>query len=437
MLESFKTDDLLADLNIKKAEIDAHSRLYTETYDAYREIVGDLDLMEAKLAFVGGLMRQQMDLVLPETGDVEKDALAILFAETSPVGVVKNILWLTTAPMAASMVANFAVYMNMASGTGKVAKFAKASKAFKLVRFAKFTGPVALALEAVMLVWNEAQARIVNDDLRAVIAEANAASKQAGREVEKLEAAKASAFNQRRDLLAEAGVGTVPAYVEKLNLAIVDLGRQKVAMSVGRKMLRAGLEHSVILTLVDGMTEDLLSSIAARLKAEVLIAGGSTLPRVATETDLTEAQVSEISTVVNARDAYVRGMEEEAILEQIGIPQGTYDEIEEMLDPKLSDSWEEIEGDLALDTLANALILRADALHDLRAELEAKTQLAAGADIGDLAAQHGKERNEIAAWASALPLQREHARTLKQVKDADLSDIASECRLPLAMVEAI
>lgn len=435
--ESWKTGDLTAELQDMKAKIDEQGQVYSALYNDYREVVGDLDLMEAKLAFVGGLMRQQLDLTLPDTSDAEEDAMAILFSESSPLGVAKNILWLTTAPMAISMVANFAVYTNLASKTGKVAKFAKASKAFKIVRFAKFAGPVALALELAFMVWNEAQAHIVNDDLREAINEARAASKQAGREVNKLRAAFASAKNQRRDLLAEADVGTVPAYVEKLNLAIVDLGRQKVAMSVGRKMLRAGLEHAVILSLVDGMSEDLLASIATRLKAEVLIAGGSSPAEVATETGLDDTQVAQIARVIDARDAYVRGLDEATLLEEIGVAQGTYDEIEETLDPKLSESWGEIEGDLALDTLANALILRTAALQDLRIELAVKTQLAGGATVGDLATQHGKSRDTIVAWSSALPVQREQAHLRKQGNDTDLADIAADCRLPLAMVAAI
>ncbi len=435
--EQRQTQDLLADLAQARDEITALMDDYGAAFPTYQQVTGDLMLMRDKIAFLSNVMRQTMDVTLPNTADTEETAVALLMTEASNWGIVKNFLWLSTAPMALSITANLIARTKWVKAGGKFTRMAKWSNGLKIVRFAKFAGPVALAMEIGLWAYSEGQAKLVNADLRESIKEMRVSKDKAKAELAELKEQTRKAKADKAAMLKEAGVATVDEYVVKLKEAFVDAGALQETFNITRRMLNKGMDPSLVVELVEKADETLVARIAKRLEAEKQFVDGGSIEAVAASLDLEPEQAAEIGALVDARDAYVRGKTQLEIAELTGISNGSYIGIEETLDRAMSENWTTIESGDNFDILVQETLTRADAYADLNTELRAKTDLSAGQDVGALATKFGIDRAEVVLWASQLPLQQEEARKLRADGARTVQDIASETRLPQAMVTTV
>lgn len=451
--EQGQTPELLADLNAARAEVEKVYEDYDTAYPAYDLVRSDLNIMEEKIKYLADIMRQTMDVTLPDTTDAEEDAVEILMAEGTTFGLIKNIAWLGTAPLAISLVADAAAGTKWAQSggkwvksggkwvkTGKVVRFAKwtkASKAFSFMSKAgKVLGPAALAMEIGLFAWAEGRAKQVNEDLRDSIKKMKEAKHKAEGELAKLRDKTRKATKARDALLAEAGAKDVGEYSYMMQSAFGDAGRMKEAFTIARNMLRKGMDKDFVLSVVAAADADLLDKIETRIAAETRLAANENPDDVAAALGLDDAQIAEIAALVDARDAYLRGVVQTQILDEIGIAPGTYREVETNMDAALANGWADIEGDAPLDDLAHDMLARADALEDLRTELRAKDQIAAGKDLDAIAAALSVPRAQLVLWSSQKVLQLEEARLLKQDPENAPDEVAAETRLSRALVAA-
>lgn len=436
-LESSKTDDLMAELNGLRTVLQDKQHQYDAEFIRYTNTANDLEVMEAKVRFLAELLQKNADLFLPPPPGEGETTLTLLNEKVfAKLALPKSLLWLATAPLVVEAVVAASVGLGAASKTGKLAKFAKGAKFLKVMKFAKVCGAIALAMELTDFIITQANAREINDDLRAQIRKLEDAVDEASAELDRLTSTTARICDIRDDMLREAGVDSPRAFADQLNQGLADLGAQKARLETARRMLEAGLPKDTVMELVGDIDAALLEELAARLQVESELASGQTVMQVSAAHGLAQIQVDHVARSIAARDALLRGEDEDTILETTGVAPATLEELDDRLDLQLRKSWALIDGTDPLTDLAATLQASAAALGDLRQELAIKARLAAGADATTLAAEAGLAAERVSRWADALSDDCAQAATLTGAGGLPPAAAAAACRLPLALVSA-
>ncbi len=435
--EPGKTDQLLHDLEVQRSALQTLHADSVQKGIALSEVVSDLQLMEEKTRFFAQMVdKTQGVFVPPPMGEAEIGMLAIQQLVFGNLSKFSNIAGLLAAPLVVDVVFRAGLHVGRISKVGRVSRMMSHARYAKVMKFAKGAVVLAVAAEAAGMIIGMVASKQMNDQLRAELADLRKKTAKGRKDFKQLEAGLADAKAQRDEMLAQAGVATSEEYVRTINEALAQMGRQKANFDTARRMVQHQMPDAVILSMLDGMTDAALTMIKRRLQAEQSLAAGADPSQVAVQMGLSPEQVAEIAVVIAGRDALVRGAGLEEVAATIAIGPGLLDDIDDMLDEALPDHWPEIEASTPLDELAAKLLLSEAALLDLRCELQGKTQIAAGGDVGEIAAALGAPRDTVVRWASALPLATEAARTQRAQGITDPADLAAANRLPLALVPA-
>ncbi|MEM8790981.1 MAG: hypothetical protein AAGE80_05155 [Pseudomonadota bacterium] len=441
LTQPFKTDDLKAQVVSLRDDLVEKDGICKDLKLQLEIIGADLKLMEEKTDFLQSMLERTFAVFTPPPVSAEENAFDFL------TEIVYSKLSL--AEQASGVVGGVAYLAGrLGPGTlrmiGKIPKLGGAARLSKAATFGKVAklGKRVLVLSAAIFVVEGiiklVSAKEINralrksrDDLLGNIREADAV-------VAEYREAIAEATKLRDTLLVDAGAADVQAYVRVLNESIADVGRQKAYVSMARKMLRKGMPGEMILQFVDGMTEETLADIAQRLEIEKAIIGGEAGDAIAQRLSLTAEQVATVLTIVEVREALIRGIAPQEVMERRGIPQWVLDTEIEFLEEELPPAQPAIEGDGDLAATAAALLVRAECLADLRMELAAKAKMQGGVAPDAVAAELGLPATTIAAWYADLVEDREEvAARAADGGRFEPADLAAELRLPLSVVMAV
>jgi hypothetical protein len=433
--EPGKTDKLLSDLEKQRTALE---QLHADSVGKgieLSEVVSNLQLMEEKTFFFAEMVdKTQGVFVPPPKGVAEVGMLAIQKHVFGNLSRFSNVAGLLAAPLVVDIVFRAGTYAGKISKVGRVSRVMKHARYAKVMKFAKGAMVLAVAAEVASLVINMVASRQMNDQLRAELKDLRAKTAKGRKDYQTLVAGLADAKAQRDELLAQAGVSTPEEYVQTINEALAQMGRQKANFDTARRMLQHKMPDDVILSMLNGLSEEALALIKTRLQAESLLAAGQSQVDVAAQIGLDPEQVAEIALVVDARNALVRGLSVEEVADSMNIGPGLLEDVDDMLDEALPDNWAKIEGDGSLDSLAADMLLSEAALAALRTELKAKSLLHTGTGVGPVSESLGVDRDEVVGWASELPVAAEAARNQRTQGMTEPSELAAANRLPLAMV---
>jgi len=433
--ESGKTDKLLSDLEQQRAALEQLHADSVQKGIELSEVVSDLQLMEEKTLFFAEMIEKTQGVfVPPPKGEAEIGMLTIQKHVFGNLAKFSNIAGLLAAPLVVDIVFRAGTYVGKISKVGRVSRIMKHARYAKVMKFAKGAMVLAVAAEAASLIINMVASKQMNDQLRAELKDLKKKTAKGRKDYKVLEAGLADAKAQRDEMLAQAGVTTPEAYVRTINEALAQMGRQKASFDTARRMLQHEMPEEVILSMLDGLSDESLELIKTRLIAETLLAAGTSQADVAKQVGLDPGQIAEIAMVIDARNALVQGLGLEEVSESIGIGPGLLEDVDDMLDEALPEHWAKIEGDSGLGDLAAELLLALAALDALRVELKSKALLSSGTEIGAVCESLGLDRDAVVAWASDLPIAIEAARNQRAQGITDLTELAAANRLPLAAV---
>lgn len=333
-----KTDALLSALEDQRTALETLHADSVKMGIELSEVVSDLQLMEEKTVFFAEMVdKTQGVFVPPLKGNAEIGMRAIQKYVFGNIDKFSTAAGLLAAPIVLDIAFSVGKHFGAIGKYGRVSHMMKGAKYAKVMKFAKGAAVLAFAAEAAGPVINLVSSKQMNDQLRTELAELQKKTAKGRKDFQLLEAGLADAKAQRDEMLAQAGVQTSEDYVRVINEGLARLGSQKANFDTARRMIQKKLPEDMILSMIDGMTAEILGVIKLRLQAEIMLAAGATRADVAATLGLDADQVAEIALVVETRNALVRGLTLEQVAETIGIGPGLLEDVDDMLDEALPD----------------------------------------------------------------------------------------------------
>lgn len=181
------------------------------------------------------------------------------------------------------------------------------------------------------------------------------------------------------EMLGEADVTTVGAYVIKLNEALGDLAMASTNTATARRMLLDGMPVALV-ERATGLDADQVAVLTRRVAAERALLAGDPVDTVAAAQSLSIAQVVSIAAMQQVRGALVEGTSIEMLIEDTALPGSQLESERTSLMQDLKPYWSMIQTNADVAQIAQRLALPLAPLQALSEELQAKTALLLGRD---------------------------------------------------------
>ncbi|MEM1235385.1 MAG: hypothetical protein AAGI10_00345 [Pseudomonadota bacterium] len=434
-----KTDDLKAELAVMREDLMGRQTSYAEEMFELETAVNDLKKMEEKTTFVVTQLEQIAVLTTPppKSGAEEaSDALDRYFTDpvflaSTGLGAVGGVVVLSKPVIK---------LIGMVPKLGKATKLANSSKFLKVMKLGKGTLLLGAAIAIVELAVGMISSQEINKQLRKDKAELNRLTREADKEIGELSKATTQAKGLVTSLLKDAGLGdlahgqAMESYVRMMNEAIGALSAQKAKVRMVRKMVMHGAMTAADIASITGVDETVVESVSQRVAVERALVSGKTVVEAARDSLLDDAQIIEIDKTVRARNEAIAGEPAESVAMLLDVPVSVVlSEGEENL-PVLEPFWGHIEKAENLDAISEKVLISADALARLSAELQSKAALAAGDDPAAVGQAHGHSIEHVGEWAVEIADARTRIAILKRdAKLRKLEKTAVQLRMPLSI----
>ncbi|MEM8979897.1 MAG: hypothetical protein AAGD04_10455 [Pseudomonadota bacterium] len=422
----FKTDALMAGLEEARIELSLANEALSAEEVERDTVIMDLRSMGAKAIVLGGLATEIAVFAPPPPTPEELEHLERSEEIYDPL----EIAYLTTGSL-------FLVTLLPRIGAGVIkmitlGKFFKdASKSRFLLGVAKL-GKATVVLTAVIFlvetIIKMIHAQKLNDEIEASRKKLKTEISKANREVARVSMEREEATALRTQMLEEAGVENVRAFLISMNEAIADVSADVAFVKVARNLLRIGQAPEMVEHIVQ-LEPDVIRRIARRLKIEEALIAGQAREEIAENQGIDAKEVDLVARILRVRGDAARGFSDAALVEHHMVSDALADMQIDLATTELAKHWNSLLTAPRLDEIAKDTLIPEEALVSLVAELKAHAQLWQGAELETVRAQNPQvPSNRLGAMSEALEANKAFAKATSMSPD----DTAVHLRLPLS-----
>ncbi|MEO1550289.1 MAG: hypothetical protein AAFR93_07635 [Pseudomonadota bacterium] len=435
--EPGRTEGLIADLEGLHAEMVAITASQIDKKTVLEGLDTQLKGIQAKATYLEGLITQTLENFPPPDPSGEHagylDMKDRVYDPLNLIGqVAGGVAIASLAGIGLQWLGGHAIgYLFKSTGARALAASATTGRWATLGKAGLAAAFAAIVISTVIKMFKASE---INDELRSKIVEMEEQVAEARNVEAQLDVAISQAETQLDEILASAGAADLQVYMDQITAALDQVGRERVHVGSGRRMLRMGISKDDILSIIQGLEPATLNQIEARLNAEIQLIQGNAPADVARSLQLSEFQITVFQRILAARADAVMGVAAEVLAQRHALSLLVAEMQVERANNALVDHWDKIEGEGDLGVIARDTLISATAYAGLRNALAAKTALAQGRtveEVGEIYPDLAPE--DLTLWAERLPTRLAEASKLAG-GSLDRGAIAAHLRLPTDLV---